>query len=46
MEKVLIQISVPKNIKERLKNNTKKNGLTINALLVMLIKKYLESEEN
>ena len=45
MEKDLIQIKVPKEMKKRLKESTKESGLTINSLLVVLINKYLEEKE-
>lgn len=44
MERILLQVRVTKDMKAKLKDEAKKNGLSLNSLIVMLFKNYLEKE--
>lgn len=44
MNRVLLQVRVTKDMKEKLKEEAKRSGLSVNSLIVMLIKNYLEKE--
>ena len=44
MNRVLLQVRITKDMKEKLKEEAKRSGLSVNSLIVMLIKNYLEKE--
>ena len=44
MNRVLLQVRITKDMKEKVKEEAKRNGLSVNSLIVKLIKNYLEKE--